>query len=99
MNNLNDFSKRLELPNIPEGPGVCIIEDAQGQVLQVAASNNVRRRIGQFLDSTGETCSYGPKVYQAHQEGHPLFIRWKLTPYYKNERMRLIEELNPLWTS
>ena len=99
MSSLNSFSESFELPNIPEGPGVCIIEDAQGQVLQVAASNNVRRRIGQFFDSTGGTCSYGPKVYEAHQEGHRLFLRWKLTPYYKTEKMRLVEELNPLWTS
>ena len=97
MSNLNGFSERLELPNIPEGPGVCIIEDAQGRVLQVAMSGNIRRRIGQLLDSRGRTCVHGPKIYAAQQEGKRIFVRWRLAPDYKEEKRRLKDEFNPLW--
>lgn len=97
MSVLQDFSDPLQLPNIPEGPGVCIIEDEQGQVLQVAMSGNVRRRIGQLLDSGGTTCVHGPKVYDAQLSGTRVFVRWKLTRDYKGEKRRLVEELNPRW--
>ena len=97
MSNLDDFSERLEIPNIPEGSGVCILEDAQGQVLQVVMSNNIRRRIGELLDSQGTICVHGPKIYGAQQEGRRIFVRWKLTPDYKAEKRRRLKELNPLW--
>jgi hypothetical protein len=97
MASLGHFSLALELPNIPQGPGVCIIEDAQGHVLQVAMSSNIRRRIGQLLDSEGTTCVHGPKVWKAQQAGERIFVRWKLTPDYREEKRRLLEELEPLW--
>lgn len=34
MVELEGFSERFELPNIPQGSGVCIIEDEQGRVLR-----------------------------------------------------------------
>lgn len=46
-----ELSEVLVLLSIPEGPGVCILEDGHGRVLQVAGSNNIRRRIGEMLDS------------------------------------------------
>jgi hypothetical protein len=97
MPELEGFSERLELPNLPEGPGVCIIEDEQGQVLKVAMSNNIRRRIGELLDSQGTICVHGPKIYEAQQSGERIFVRWKLTPDYQAEKRRLVEELKPLW--
>jgi hypothetical protein len=97
MSGSTGFSDRLELPNIPEGPGVAILEDAQGQVLQIMRSSNIRRRIGQLLDSPGTTCVHGPKVYSAQQRGERIFVRWKLTPDYKAEKERLMDELAPLW--
>ena len=48
MSNLTGFSDRLELPDIPEGPGVIVIEDAQGRVLQVGFSNNCQRGWGEW---------------------------------------------------
>jgi hypothetical protein len=97
MTILDYFSLALELPNIPEGPGVCVIEDAQGHALQVTVSGNIRRRIGQLLDSEGKTCVHGPKIYTAQKEGNRIFIRWKLTSDYEVEKQRLMEELRPLW--
>ena len=97
MSSLSGFSESFELPNIPEGPGVCIIEDERGEVLQVARSDNIRRRIGQLLDSEGTTCVHGPKVYKAQQEGRRIIVRWKITPNHKEEKRRLREGLNPLW--
>jgi len=97
MSNLKGFSQRLELPLIPQGPGVCIIEDAQGSPLQVAASKNIRRRIGELLDSEGNICVHGPKIYKAQQGQQQIFVRWKLTPRYQAEKKALVKELNPLW--
>ncbi len=97
MSNLKGFSQRLELSHIPEGPGVCIIEDAQGRPLQVTASENIRRRIGALLDSDGVTCSHGPKIYEAQQARQQIFVRWKLTPRYQAEKKALVKVLNPLW--
>lgn len=97
MNILDGFSQPFELPNIPEGSGVCIIEDEQGQALQVAMSRNIRRRIGQLLDSGGTTCVHGPKIYDAQHGGTRVFVRWKLTPQYRAEKRRLVEKLDPLW--
>ena len=62
MTILDGFSEPLELPSIPQGPGVCIIEDEQGQVLQVAMAENIRRRIGELLDSEGKIAVHGPKI-------------------------------------
>ena len=97
MKVLSGFSQSLEIPNLPEGPGVCIIEDANGRVLQIAASNNVRRRIGEMFDSQGTICVHGPKIYDAQQAGGQIYVRWMLTPNYKEEKRRLIDELKPLW--
>jgi len=97
MSSLDHFSLALEFPNIPEGPGVCIIENAQGEALQVTYSGNIRRRIGQLMDSEGTTCVHGPKIYEAQKRGERIFIRWKLTPHYEAEKSRLVEELNPRW--
>jgi hypothetical protein len=97
MSDLTGFSGRLELPNIPEGPGVAVLEDAQGQVLQVVRSNNIRRRIGELLDSQGTICVHGPKVYDAQQQGQRIWVRWKHTQDYLEEKKRLVEKLNPLW--
>jgi hypothetical protein len=92
-----DFSDRLELPNIPEGPGVCVLEDVHGQVLKVVMSNNVRRRIGELMDSGGTICVHGPKIYEVQQKGQRIFVRWKHTPDYREEKRSLIEELDPQW--
>ena len=97
MSILERFSEPVELPQIPQGPGVCIIQDQQGQVLQLAMAGNIRRRIGQLLDSGGTTCVHGPKVYAAQQQGTRIFVRWKLTPDYRRKKRRLMEELEPLW--
>lgn len=97
MRDLNGFSDPLELPNIPEGPGVLILEDAQGRVLQVGFSNNIRRRIGELFDSQGTICVHGPKIYDAQQQGQRVYVRWKYTRDYQEEKRRLIEELNPWW--
>jgi len=97
MSILDGFSDPTELPNIPEGPGVCTIEDANGRVLQVAMSQNIRRRIGELLDSEGKIAVHGPEIYAAQQQGMRIFVRWKLTAYYKREKRILIEKLDPLW--
>ena len=97
MSDLHGFSEQLELPNIPEGPGVLILEDAQSRVLQLVMSNNVRRRVGELFDSQGTICVHGPRTYDAQQEGQRVFVRWKHTEDYRGEKRRLIEELNPLW--
>jgi hypothetical protein len=60
-------------------------------------SNNIRRRISELFDSQGTICVHGPKIYKAQQEGQRIFVRWKLTPDYVEEKRQLIEELNPLW--
>lgn len=95
----DDFSKLFELPDIPEGPRVCIIEDENGEVLQVAMSQNIRRRIGELFDSEGNIAVHGPKIYEAQRQGRRVFVRWKLTPNYKAEKARLMEELRPEWAS
>jgi len=97
MVELDGFSLRLELPDIAEGPGLCIIENAEGQVLQITASKNIRRRIGELLDSEGVIAVHGPKIYEAQREGQSILVRWKHTPHYKEEKVRLMEELRPLW--
>lgn len=97
MSNVSGFSERFELPNIPEGPGVCIIADADGRALQVAMSSNIRRRIGNLLDSKGTIAVHGPKIYKAQQEGQRISVRWKLTTAYRAEKDRLMRTLNPLW--
>jgi hypothetical protein len=97
VDELPEFSDRLELPNIPEGSGVAILEDAQGQVLQVVMSNNIRRRIGVMFDSQGTICVHGPKIYDAQQQGRRIWVRWKHTQGYLEEKRRLVEKLNPLW--
>jgi hypothetical protein len=97
MDSLPGFSESLQLPNIPEGPGVCVIEDDRGHVLQVGASNNVRRFIGEMFDSQGTLSTHGPKIYDAQQAGERIIVRWKLTPDYKAEKRRLMNRLNPLW--
>ena len=97
MGILDGFSERFALPDIPEGPGVCIIEDEQGQVLQVAMSVNIRRRIGYLLDNTGVVASPGPRIHDAQLRGERVLVRWKLTAEYQREKRRLMEELEPLW--
>jgi excinuclease UvrABC nuclease subunit len=97
VSDLAGFSARLKLPRIPEGSGIILIEDEQGQILQVVMSNNVRRRIGELLDSQGTICVHGPKVYDAQQDGQRIYVRWKLTGEYKDEKVRLVEDLHPLW--
>ena len=97
MNMQDEFSATIELPNIPEEPGVIIIEDQHGQTLQVVYSENIRRRIGQLIDSSGQTCVHGPKVYGAQQAGQRILVRWKITNDYIVEKRRLIQELDPLW--
>jgi len=94
MVELDGFSLRLELPDIAEGPGVCIIENAEGQVLQITASKNIRHRIGELL---GVIAVHGPKIYKAQREGQSILVRWKHTQRYKEEKVRLMEELQPLW--
>lgn len=97
MNALDDFSEPIELPHIPEGPGVCVILDAIGQVLQVAESINIRRRIGELLDSEGHIAVHGPKIYAAQRKGNRIFVRWKLTQDHKALKKSLLETLKPLW--
>lgn len=97
MSILDGFSEPIELPDIPEGPGLCIIEDEDGQTFQVAMSQNIRRRIGELLDSEGKIAVHGPKIYAAQQKGTHIFVRWKLTPEYRMEKRRLVEHLDPLW--
>ena len=97
MPNIEGFSRRIVLPDIREGSGVIIIENERGAVLQVAYSNNVRRRIGEMFDSQGTLCAYGSKIYAAMQHGDRIYVSWKFTKDYKAERERLIAELNPLW--
>ena len=97
MATLEGFSDRIKIPQIPEGPGIAILEDAEGNVLQIAASNNVRRRIGEMIDSQGTICVHGPKIYAAQQQGQRVYVRWKLTKGYKEEKKQLMAKLNPLW--
>ncbi len=97
VDELPEFSDRFEMPDIPEGPGVAVLEDAQGQVLQVVRSNNIRRRIGELFDSQGTICVHGPKIYDAQQQGQRIWVRWKHTQDYLEEKKRLVEKLNPLW--
>jgi len=94
---MKGFSERIVLPDIPEGPGVAIIEDEAGNVLQIAASNNIRRRIGEMLDSQGTICVHGPKIYAAQRHGDRIYVRWQLTEDYKEEKRRLIDELTLIW--
>ena len=94
---LSEFSKIFELPNIPEGPGLALILNSQFEVLQITASKNIRRRIGELLDSEGQIAVHGPKIYEAQLSGEQIFIRWKLTPDYKEEKKLLMDELGPLW--
>lgn len=79
---MEGYSDRIVIPDIPEGPGVCLIESETGELLQIAASNNIRRRIGELLDSQGTICVHGPKIYAAQRDGDRIYIRWKLTPQY-----------------
>lgn len=99
MTELEGFSERFELPYIPEGSGVCIIEDTQGRVLQVAMSDSIRRRVGQLLDAQSGTCVHGPKIHDAQHKDQRIYVRWKLTPDYKEEKRRLMKKLKPLWAS
>ena len=94
---LHEFSDRIALPCIPEGPGIAIIEDSDGNVLQITSSNSIRRRIGQLLDSEGRICVHGPKVYAAQTQGKRIYVRWKLTQDYKEEKRELMATLSPLW--
>lgn len=94
---ITGYSDRIVLPYIPEGPGVCIIESEAGKVLQIACSKNIRRRIGNLLDSQGVICVHGPKVYAAQKTGDRVYIRWKLTENYQEEKDRLVNELHPEW--
>jgi hypothetical protein len=91
------FSERCEVPIIPEGGGICIIEDREGRVLQVTMSGSIRRRIGQLLDAQSGTCVHGPKVLKAQQAGERIFVRWKLTPDYQEEKKQLMKALTPIW--
>ena len=93
----DEFSPRIELPHIPEGPGVAILENERGEVLQIVMSNNIRRRIGELMDSQGTLCPYGPRVYGEQQDGQQIYVRWKITDDYKSEKKRLLEKLNPSW--
>ena len=97
MGEMAGFSDRLELPHVPEGPGGILLEDGSGRVLQVLASNNVRRRIGELMDSKGTICAYGTRVYDAQQGGQRLFVRWKHTSDYKELKRRLVQELRAAW--
>jgi excinuclease UvrABC nuclease subunit len=94
---MEGFSERIVLPDIPQGPGVCIIEDEAGNVLQIAESINIRRRIGELMDSEGKICVHGPKIHAAQRRGERIYIRWKLTTNFKTEKKRLIELLRPKW--
>jgi hypothetical protein len=95
--NVKGYSERILLPDIPQGPGVCILEDEAGNVLQVAESINIRRRIGELLDSEGKICVHGPKVYAAQRNGDRVYVRWKLTTDHSAEKRRMMEALNPAW--
>lgn len=97
MSILDRLSEPMELPSIPQGPGVCIIEDEQGRVLQVVMSQNIRRRIGELLDSEGKIAVHGPKIHAAQRQGQRIFVRWKLTADYKREKRIILEQLDPLW--
>lgn len=97
MSDYEGFSERFELPNIPEGAGVCIIEDERGRVLQVAMSGSIRRRIGQLLAAQSGTCVHGPKIWKAQQVGKRIFVRWRLTPDYQEEKRCLMKKLEPIW--
>ena len=97
MSDYEGFSERFELPIIPEGAGVCIIEDKQGRVLQVTMSGSIRRRIGQLLDAQSGTCVHGPKILKAQRAGERIFVRWRLTPNYQQEKGRLMKEMEPIW--
>ncbi len=91
------FSPRLELPNIPAGPGICVIEDENGRPLQVVESINIRRRIGELLDSEGKIAVHGPNIYAAQERGERIFVRWKLTADHKIEKADLMRDLGPAW--
>lgn len=94
---MRGFSERIVLPDIPEGPGVSLIEDEAGNVLQIIASNNIRRRIGGLFDNQGTICVHGPKIYAAQRRGERIYVRWKITEDYKEEKKRLMEELTLAW--
>ena len=94
---IKGFSDRLMLPEIPPGPGVCLIEDETGNVLQIAASNNIRRRIGEMLDNEGTICVHGPEIYAVQINGGQVYVRWKLPEDYKEEKHRLMESLSIQW--
>jgi hypothetical protein len=91
------FSSPVELANIPEGTGVCIISDEAGRVLQIVESSNIRRRIGAFFDCEGTICVHGPKIFDYQQEGHKVFVQWKLTSDHKAEKKGLVRKLELLW--
>ncbi len=97
MSILEGFSEPVELPNIPEGPGVAVLQDERGDVLCVTESENIRRRVGYHLDSGGTVASRGPDIYRLQQAGHRIVVRWKLTKDHHEEKKRLNRELNPLW--
>lgn len=94
---MKGFSERIVLPYIPEVPGICVIEDESGRVLQLAASNNIRRRIGELLDSQGTICVHGPKIYASQKNGERVYVRWKICQDYKSEKKRLIEIVPMIW--
>ena len=97
MNTQSQFSEPIEIPNIPGAPGLAIIFNEKGEVLQITAGKNIRRRIGQLLDNGGVTAVHGPKIYNAQLEGERIFVRWKLTPNFRDEKRNLMDELGPLW--
>jgi hypothetical protein len=97
MQKLDDFSELIELLNIPEGPGIALIINSRGDVLQITASKNIRRRIGELMDSGGHIAVHGPKIYETQQSGEQIFIRWKLTHDYKTEKKRFMDDLGPIW--
>lgn len=98
MSILDGFSETIELPNIPDQPGVAILQDQRGRVLQVIESTKIRRRIGELLNTRERAPNvHGAKVYRAQQNGTRILVRWKLTSDHKAEKKRLIELLNPLW--
>ena len=98
MSILDGFSEPVELPNIPDQPGVAIVQDRRGQVLQVIESTKIRRRIGELLNTRQLAPNvHGAKVYGAQQKGTAILVRWKVTPDHKAEKKRLVQELDPLW--
>ncbi|MFC2053159.1 hypothetical protein ACFLV7_02510 [Chloroflexota bacterium] len=97
MYELESFSDPIKLPSIPESPGVALIINDRDEVLQITASKNIRRRIGELLDSGGQIAVHGPKIYEAQQLGETVLIRWKLTPDYRTEKKKLMAKLAPLW--